>query len=143
MPLFCFQSKKGKKDFSIDGIKFKTPQLLRQYGQSKHSKNDRRHPNNVETFYNIGGEKNWIKSAVGEKEKSGVIVKWVYVKKVRRKESRSNNSSRFSQYLPLWTVLNISLFLKTITNGIYSRKLTVFWVISVVCVFSMYLLLIY
>ena len=140
MPLFCFQSKKREKDFSIGAIKFKTPQLLREYGQSKHSKNDRRHPNNVETFYNIDGEKNWIKSALGERENDGVIVKWVYVKKVR-KESRSNNSSRFSQILPLWTVLNISLFLKTITIGNYSRKLTVFWVISVVAI--LYLLLIY
>ena len=115
MPLFCSKSKNWKKDFVIGGIKFKMP----QYGHSKHSKNDRRHPNNIETFYNIYGEENWIESVLSEKENNAVIVKWVYVKKVRnggRKESRSNNSSKFSQNLPLWTVLNISLFLKMITS---------------------------
>ena len=195
IPLVCFQSKNQKKDYGIGGIKFKMP----QYGHSKHSKNDRRHPNNVEFFYNIGGEKNWIESALSEEENNDVIVKWVYVvKKVRfldhecgqkiydntktektahiecinalhtchvnnvklatksenqvihecdnveeecqkkmdikfgnkldgffhsttcppggRKESRSNNSSRFSQNLPFWTVLNILLFLKLISN---------------------------
>ena len=112
MPLFCSKSKNGKKDFVIGGIKFKMP----QYGHSKYSKNDRRHPNNIETFYNIYGEKNWIESVLSEKENDGVIVKWVHVKEVRKKDSRSNNSSRFSQNLPLRTVLNISLFLKIITN---------------------------
>ena len=75
MPLFCSKSKNWKKDFVIGGIKFK----MLQYGHSKHSKNDRRHPNNIETFYNIYGEENWIESVLSEKENNDVIVKWVYV----------------------------------------------------------------
>ena len=78
--MFCFQSKNWKKDFGIGGIKFKVPQLQ----HSKHSKNDLRlHPNNVEKFYNIAGERNWIESALTKKKYDGVIVNWVYVKKVR------------------------------------------------------------
>ena len=64
MPLFCFQSKYLKKDFVTVGIKFKIK-------------------DNVKTFYNIGAEKKWIKSALKEKEYNGVIALWVYVKKVR------------------------------------------------------------
>ena len=70
----------------------------------------------VKTFYNIGGEIDWIESALKGEEHNGVMALWKYVKKVRFSESRLNNSSRFSQNLILWPVLNIFLCLKMITN---------------------------
>ena len=53
--------------FCYDWIKFKIP---------KHNFKE-----NVETFYNVGSEKNWIKSALYEKEYNSVLAHWVDVKK--------------------------------------------------------------
>ena len=95
MPLFCFQS---KNDFVTVGIEFK----MLQHNFKKE----------IKTFYNIGGEIDWIESALKEKEHNGVLALWKYVKKVRffdEEQSRSNNSSRFSQNLFLWPILNILL----------------------------------
>ena len=126
MPLFCL----SKKKFAIAGIKFKMPKPKYNF----------RHPDNVETFYNYGREKNWIESALHEKDN----VEWVYAKKVRfwdheceenfydktksNKEKcgkalqtkwpgRSNNSSSILQNLYLWSILNILLFVKMIMNN--------------------------
>ena len=99
MPLFCFQS---KSKFVAVGIEFKMPQ---------HNFKDE-----VKTFYNIGGEIDWIESALKGKEHNGVMAIWKYVKK-KKQQSRTNNSSRISQNLILWVVLNIlSCNLKMITN---------------------------
>ena len=63
--------------------------------------------NNVEFFYDISGEKNWIESALHEKDN----LKWVYVQKVSGKAlqtkwtGRSNDSSSFSQNLFSWSIL--------------------------------------
>ena len=95
MPLFCF----WKKQLAIGGIKLKL--------------NNFRHRDNVEFFYDIGGEKDWIESALHEKDN----VEWVYVdQKVGGKTlqtkwtGRSNDSSSFSQNLFLWSSLKILLF---------------------------------
>ena len=98
MPLFCFQS---KYEFVTVGIEFKMPQ---------HNFKDE-----VKTFYNIGGEIDWIESALKGKKHNGVMAVWKYVKK-EKQQSRSNNSSRFSQNLILWPVLNIWSCFKMITN---------------------------
>ena len=66
MPLFCFQS---RKEFVSVGIEFKMPQ---------HNFKDK-----VKTFYNIGGEIDWIESALKGKEHNGVMALWRLVKKVR------------------------------------------------------------
>ena len=102
MPLFCF----WKKKFAIGGIKLKL--------------NNFRHKDNVEFFYDIGGEKDWIESALHEKDN----VEWVNVdQKVGGKTlqtkwtGRSNDSSSFSQNLFLWSILNILLFVKMIINN--------------------------
>ena len=87
MPLFCFQS---KYEFVSVGIKFKMPQ---------HNFKDK-----VKTFYNIGGEIDWIESALKEKEHTGVMALWKYVKK-EKQQSRTKNSSRFSQNLILLLVI--------------------------------------
>ena len=55
-----------RRNFVTAGIKFKMP---------KHNFNE-----NVETFYNVGSEKNWIKSALYEKEYNNVLAHWVDVK---------------------------------------------------------------
>ena len=94
MPLFCF----WKKKIAIGGIKLKL--------------NNFRHKDNVDFFYDIGGEKDWIESALHEKDN----LKWVYVQKVSGKAlqtkwtGRSNDSSSFSQNLFLWSSLKILLF---------------------------------
>ena len=99
MPLFCF----WKKKIAIGGIKLKL--------------NNFRHKDNVEFFYDIGGEqeKDWIESALHE---------WVYVdQKVNGKAlqtkwtGRSNDSSSFSQNLFLWSIPNILLYVKMIINN--------------------------
>lgn len=56
-----------RRNFITAGIKFKIP---------KHNFKE-----NVETFYNVGSEKNWIKSALNEKEYNSVLAHWVDVKK--------------------------------------------------------------
>ena len=102
MPLFCL----SKKKFAIAGFKLKMPQPKYNF----------RHPDNVETFYNFGGEKNWIESALHEKDN----VEWVYVKIQARPgkwPGRSNNSSSIFQNLYLWSILNILLFVKMIMNN--------------------------
>ena len=96
MPLFCFQS---KSKFVAVGIEFKMPQ----------------HKDEVKTFYNIGGEIDWIESALKGKKHNGVMALWKYVKK-EKQQSRYNNSSRFSQNLILLLVLIILSCLKMITN---------------------------
>ena len=102
MPLFCF----WKKKIAIGGIKLKL--------------NNFRHKDNVEFFYDIGGEKDWIESALHEKDN----VEWVYVdQKVGGKTlqtkwtGRSNDSSSFSQNLFLWSIPNILLYVKMIINN--------------------------
>ena len=65
--MFCFQPKMFRRNFITAGIKFKIP---------KHNFKE-----NVETFYNVGSEKNWIKSALYEKEYDSVLAHWVDVKK--------------------------------------------------------------
>ena len=94
MPLFCF----WKKKIAIGGIKLKL--------------NNFRHRDNVEFFYDIGGEKDWIESALHQKDN----VEWEYVQKVSGKAlqtkwtGRSNDSSSFSQNLFSWSILNNLLF---------------------------------
>ena len=66
--MFCFQS---KSKFVAVGIEFKMPQ---------HNFKDE-----VKTFYNIGGEIDWIESALKGKKHNGVMALWKYVKK------RNNN----------------------------------------------------
>ena len=102
VPLFCFQS---KYEFVSVAIEFKMP---------KHNFKDK-----VKTFYNIGGEIDWIESALKGKVHNGVMALWKYVKKdgfLEKQQSRSNNSSRFSHNLILWLVINIWSCLKMITN---------------------------
>ena len=65
--MFCFQPNMFRRNFITAGIKFKIP---------KHNFKE-----NVETFYNVGSEKNWIKSALYEKEYNSVLAHWVDVKK--------------------------------------------------------------
>ena len=97
MPLFCF----WKKKIAIGGIKLKL--------------NNFRHQDNVEFFYDIGGEKYWIESTLHEKDN----VEWVYVQKALQTKwtGRSNDSSSFSQNLFLWSILNILLLVKMIINN--------------------------
>ena len=101
MPLFCF----WKKRIAIGGVKLKL--------------NNFRHLDNVEFFYDISGKKDWIESALHEKDN----VEWVYVQKESGKAlqtkwtGRSNDSSSFSKNLFLWSILNILLFLKMIINN--------------------------
>lgn len=101
MPLFCF----WKKRIAIGGVKLKL--------------NNFRHLDNVEFFYDISGKKDWIESALHEKDN----VEWVYVQKESGKAlqtkwtGRSNDSSSFSKNLFLWSILNILLFVKMIINN--------------------------
>ena len=81
MPLFCFQSTFNfpyyKKEFVPVGIKVKLQ-------------------NNVNTFYNIGSEKNWIRSVVNNNIYNGINTMWVKVRKIDDKCQKylAGNSKR-------------------------------------------------
>jgi hypothetical protein len=60
MPLFCFKSKYWKKYIVPVGIKVKMQ-------------------DNVNTFYNIGAEKNWIKAVLIDSVYNGINTHWVTV----------------------------------------------------------------
>ena len=66
------------RNFVTTGIKFKMP---------KHNFKE-----NIEAFYNVGSEKNWIKSALYEKEYNSVLAYQVDVKKPKFSDEECNKS---------------------------------------------------